>query len=110
MYSKPPLSILNELELIPVYLALVRLSSCLVNQHIVCYTDNTQVLSNINTGVSINKFAMSLLRQIFWICVTRNLHLTACHIVGTDNVVADRLSRISRTDTIDISSLGLCCS
>ena len=101
---------INELELIPVYLAMLRMSSKVHDCHVVCYTDNTQVLSNINKGISTNKYAMSILRQVFLICVTRNIHLTARHIAGEDNVIADYLSRLHTAHSIELSKFQLCCS
>ena len=101
---------INELEIIPVLLAIQRISSNIANRHVVLYTDNTQVMSNINTGVSTNKFTMTILRQIFWVCVTNNIHLTARHVHGSRNVIADYLSRICMDQHVDLGYFNLCCS
>ena len=51
-----------------------------------------------------------LLREMFWISVQNNIHLTARHISGESNGCADYLSRIS--DDMDLSYMPefLCCS
>ena len=98
---------INELEMIPVWLALQRYAAQGKNTH----TDNNQVLSNINTGVSVNINKMILLREIFWLCVSHNLFVTARRISSVDNVVADKLSRLSLEDRINtLSVFCLCCS
>ena len=101
---------INYLELIPVYLAIMLLAPTCRDRHIVCYTDNTQVVAMINKGTSANDSAMILLRELFWMCVIFNLYITARHIPGKLNVCADYISRIS-TD-MDLSGFpsSLCCS
>ena len=54
-------------------------------------TDNTQVVSALNKGTSVNANTTSLLRDIFWICVMYNIYLFARHIPGVDNVIPDML-------------------
>ena len=102
---------INVLELIPIWLALIRMGEVWTNLHVVCRTDNTQVMQCINKGVSTNSDAMVLLRQIFWLCVYHNIHLTSRHIRGIDNVLADQLSRLhSASDESVLIEFHLCCS
>ena len=109
--TEVPIKNINVLELIPVFLALKRLGPCWRNLHVVCRTDNTQVMHCVNKGVSKNVEAMVLLRNIFWLCVEFNIHLTARHVRGIDNTIADTLSRISLDDELGVlHSLYLCCS
>ena len=106
----PPDAHINYLELIPVYIGILLYSAMYPNTHILCYSDNTQVVSMINRGTSANPHAMTLLRHIFWICVEANIHLTARHIPGKSNVTADYISRV--TDNIAMANFPahLCCS
>lgn len=102
---------INLLELIPIYLALVRLSLNCVNRHFICVTDNTQVRTMVNKGVSSNQSCMYLLRKIFWTCVQINSYVTARHICGMQNVCADMLSRLSKdSNGVVFSRYHLCCS
>ena len=102
---------INVLELLPVYLGLQRSAPKWVGLHIVCRTDNTQVMYCLNKGVSTNKEAMALLREIFWLCVSHDIHLTSRHISGMDNTVADWLSRITTESSISkLREFRLCCS
>ena len=101
---------INYLELIPVYVGLLRLAQTNQNQHLLCYSDNTQVVSMINKGTSVNPLAMELLREIFWITVQCNIHLTARHVPGVSNVTADYISRISNDMYLLQFPSYLCCS
>ena len=49
---------INYLELIPVYIGILRLAPLWRNHHMLCYSDNTQVVSMINRGTSANSSAM----------------------------------------------------
>ena len=102
---------INVLELIPIWLGLLRFGPSLENTHLVCRTDNTQVMHCINKGVSSNRDAMSLLRKIFWLCIQYNIHVTARHIPGVENITADWLSRL-RLDASrsTLQCYNLCCS
>ena len=102
---------INVLELFPILLAVRLMGHLWVNQHVVCFSDNTQVVSCINRGTSINPHCMSMLREIFWYSAMYNFHLTSRHVKGVDNYIPDLLSRIqSRGNIYDISNLPLCCS
>ena len=102
---------INVLEMIPVILAVHRYEDSLKDVHLVVYTDNNQVLSNINTGISRNDTTMEMLRHLFWLCVKYNIHITARRISSVDNVVADRLSRVCASDLSSvINDFYLCCS
>lgn len=101
---------INVLELIPVLQMIKRNSGLWRNRLVRCYTDNTQVVTAINTGRSSNSNSMDMLRDIFWDSVINNYHLVSSHISGINNASPDLLSRLP----IDSSSaclmdLGLCC-
>ena len=102
---------INVLELFPVLLATREWGHFWSNQHIVCYSDNTQVVSCINRGTSTNLHCMSMLREIFWYSALLNFHITCRHVRGVDNYLPDLLSRIHvSADLSNISCFGLCCS
>ena len=106
-----PANNINFLELVPIWLALIRFNYDWRNCHVLCMSDNTQVVSMIKAGHSINTDCMILLRRIFWICVTNNIHLTAVHISGHSNIIPDMLSRVSCNGSLShVMAYPICCS
>ena len=103
----PDVSKIYYLELIPVHVGLLRLAPSCRDHHLLCYMDNTQVICTINKGTSVNSHAMELLREIFW---DSDIHLTAKHIRGSSNVIADYLSRLSSNISLSNFPACLCCS
>lgn len=63
----------------------------------------------LNTGVSANKVAMSILREIFWLSAVYNFYLTGRHIRGTHNYQNDKLSRVFSRNIIQESLLPFMC-
>ena len=100
---------INYLELVAIYLAVQRFAESWTDQHVVCYTDNTQAMSAINRGTSVSKDSMGVIRQIFWICAHNNIYLSARHVSGETNLLADWLSRASIRGVVGINDLPLCC-
>lgn len=102
---------INVLELIPIWLSLIRWGHTWRDLHAVCFTDNTSVMCMVNKGFSVNKKCMVLLRDIFWRCAINNIHLTARHVPGNVNLIADSLSRVKFTQDLSIlDHFLLCCS
>lgn len=102
---------INVLELIPVWLSLRRCGGNWRDSHVVCYTDNSSVKYMVNKGSSTNELCMVLLRDTFWLCAVNNIYLTARHIAGSSNVLADLLSRIIFTNDLTfMEQFSLCCS
>ena len=101
---------INVLELVPVWLAVKKFSNIWENLHVVCYVDNTQVVSMINKGISKSVVAMDMLRSIFWICAKSNIYLTARHISSSDNLICDYLSRLTLLTPASSFPKFLCCS
>lgn len=98
---------INVLELVPIWLGLKRSVHNWRDKHVVCYTDSSSVKSMINKGCSSIQECMILLRDIFWMCAINNVHLTARHIPGVDNV----LSHIFYSNNLDfLCEFSLCCS
>lgn len=101
---------MNFWEMIPVWLAILRYAHVFPNMHIVCFSDNQQVVYAINKGYSENKSSMSLIRSIFWECAYHNVYLTARYIKGLNNEVPDTLSRLSDPFYVNkFSGYLLCC-
>jgi hypothetical protein len=98
---------INVQELYPLVEALWRWGPQWRNCKILCMSDNTQVVTGINSGKSDNLIAMSLLRRIFWLCVLHNCHVVSMHIPGKLNIEADALSRL--LDDKAQVPLGFCC-
>ena len=96
---------INVLELIPILIAARRCGHKWRNQHVICFTDNTQIGSCVNRGTSFNSHSMALLRELFWLCATHNFYITARHIHSIDNMLPDLLSRIHASG--DLTYIGL---
>ena len=61
---------INVLELFSLLLAVREFSHLWSNQHVVWFTDNTQVVAGINKGTSSTVHCMSMLPEIFWYSVS----------------------------------------
>ena len=57
------------------------------------YTDNAAVVHVWRRGSSRDPQMLRLLRELFFFCARRNLHLSFAHVPGDSNDVADSLSR-----------------
>ena len=106
----PDCSNTNFLELVPIKLALDRYASLWSDEHVVVFTDNTQVLCMINKGISANDDCMSYIREMFWTTALNNIYLTARHIPGHLNFLPDLLSRVQDDNSLeDLTDFNLCC-
>lgn len=97
------------LELIPVWLCVKTHAREWANQHIVCFSDNSQVIYMLNKGTSLSPLAMVFIRSIFWYSAIFNFHITGRYIRGIDNVVVDCLSRVYAKGLHVLRPLNLCC-
>ncbi|MCP3662473.1 MAG: hypothetical protein GY696_08270 [Gammaproteobacteria bacterium] len=86
---------INYLELLAILLSARRWGPYWRDCRVRVFSDNTQAVANINRGVAKNPLSMALLRELFWISVQNNFHITTCHIPGADNPLPDALSRLS---------------
>ena len=108
--SVPDQTNINYLELIPVLQALHRKSDQWSDSHVIVFSDNTQVVSMVNKGISSNTVCMHCIREMFWIAARHNIYLTARHIPGSLNTLPDLLSRIGESNSLEcLISYGLCC-
>lgn len=86
---------INFRELVPVWQAVCRFAPAYRDSHLVLFSDNTQVVAMLNSGKISNVSCMCFLREIFWLCVFLDVYLTARHLPGKFNTVADSLSRVN---------------
>ena len=93
---------INLLELWPILVSVWRWGRAWTGCKVRFKSDNTQVVTMINTGRSRSICCMAWLRELFWLCFIYDLHLTAEYISTHDNIIADYLSRIT-----DIRASGL---
>ena len=104
--ENPPTEIyddhINEQELWPVLVGLKRWGNLSRNSIINVITDNTQVLSVLNSGRSQNATAMEWAREMFWSCCFYNIELKASWIPGADNLIPDCLSRLNNPDCVEV--------
>ena len=85
---------INIQELYPILMAIQRWGHKWRDKKVLCFSDNSHVVSALNKGKSVNSHAMGFLRQLFWLTALYNCHLVAIHIPGRQNVIADALSRV----------------
>lgn len=86
---------INYLELFPVLAAARCWGHEWCNKHIVVRSDNTSVVSYVNKGTAKHPAAMDMLRELFWLSVKYNFHITSKHLRGLDNTISDYLSRLA---------------
>ena len=89
---------INYLELLAVHKALRSFERQLQGHHVQVTSDNTTVVFYINKqgGTRSRKLANLTLHIWEW-CIRREITLTAIHIAGTSNTLADQLSRTMST-------------
>ena len=101
---------INYLELMPVVAALRRYAPHWKDLHAIIFSDNTQVVSMINKGVSANADCMDHIREMFWITAGNNIYLTARHIPGFLNILPDMLSHVYHNNSLEfLQGFDLCC-
>ena len=117
-YAAPPDSYddtmdINLLELWPIVVAAGKWGHLWRNAKVRVFTDNTQVMSVINTGRSRSARCMAWVRELFWISFLYNFHMVASRVSYKENVVPDFLSRFfdpKRSATIPrFLTWDLCC-
>ena len=85
---------INSLELRAVFLALQSLESHVLGRSILVRSDNTTVVAYINHQGGTHSPSLCRLALDLWHwCLQRQIHLSASHIPGEDNLLADFLSR-----------------
>ena len=86
---------INYLELLAAFFALQCFHSSLSGKHVKIMIDNTSAVAQINNmGTCHSEECNSLVLQIWEFCISHNIPwLTAAHIPGSSNVIADGESR-----------------
>ena len=73
-------SIISHHELWPILIICKRLAHQLRGKHVCVFTDNQAVQNMVNPGRSKDVYAMSMLREIFWISFVYNFTLTSKYV------------------------------
>lgn len=91
---------INYLELLALHLGLRSYCKGLHDTHIRAYLDNTTAIAVINhMGTSHSPQSNTLGKTIWEWCIARNIWLSAAHIPGVDNTIADSESRSTNIHT-----------
>ena len=85
---------INLKELAAIVLAAEHWCMAWQNKRVLVICDNSTSVSCINRGTSRSPLLMKYLRYMFWLSVVYNFRLTAMHVPGVDNVLADKISRL----------------
>jgi len=90
---------INWLELKASWLCLLSFASHTNNVHISMKLDNTCAITYINAQGGVIKSLDKLANELWLWCKQRNIWLTASHIPGSQNTVADKKSRVFHNNT-----------
>ena len=85
---------INVKELMAIVVAARHWCHLCTNKHVLVMSDNSTTVAGVNRGSSRSPVIMKYLRYMFWLSAVYNFRLTAMHIPGTDNVLADKISRL----------------
>ena len=80
-------------ELLPILIASAIWGTYWKGHRVQAFCDNTAAVAAINNRTSKDRHMMHMLRCLFFIEAYHQFQLTACHISGTSNKLADNLSR-----------------
>ncbi|KAI8516940.1 hypothetical protein Bbelb_055210 [Branchiostoma belcheri] len=88
---------INEKELFTILLAARRWGLLWTNKRVTVYTDSDSSACALNKGTPPppSPSFMQHIRELFWISATNNFLMTARHVKGTENTLADALSRLT---------------
>jgi hypothetical protein len=85
---------INLLELWAVFKGLQQLCHAVINRRVLVKSDNSTVVSYINKQGGTKSPSLCLhTRKLWYWCIDRGVMLTAIHIPGVENILADNLSR-----------------
>ena len=90
---------INYLELLAAFYALKSFKGELSNKHVRLMIDNTTVVSCVaHMGTSHSVLCNRITKTIWEWCIMHNIWLSAAHVPGKQNVLADKESRTLRYD------------
>ncbi len=92
---------INDKECFGVFIAALRWGHLWQNCHIVVESDNSTTVAAINSGSCRSKNIMHMLRKLFGISARFNFHITAKHVPGILNTLADAGSRLNLTPLVE---------
>ena len=84
---------INFKKVLAIYFAALRWAYCWSNKHII-NTDSKAAVHIINKGSMFNPIVMDAVHHMFWLSALFNFKLTARHISGQCNIIADAISHI----------------
>jgi len=91
---------INELELLGAFFALKSFTKSVEDIHVRLFLDNTSAVSCINKMGSSKSGKLNSIGKELWMwCIDRHIWLSAAHIPGKQNIVADSESRHINVDT-----------
>ena len=85
---------INHKETLAIILAAKRWCASWTNTHVIIQTDNQAAAHIINNGSTSHPIIMQELRSLFWLSARHNFRITAEYLPGTQNEVADAISRL----------------
>ena len=91
---------INYKEAFAIYVAARRWAPLWANHHVIIRSDNEAAVAMINKGSTRNTTVMAWLRHLFWLSAVHNFRITAIHIPGENNIVADRISRLHNVSSL----------
>ena len=83
---------INHKEVLAVVAAAERWGHCWSNKHVIIYSDSTTAI--VNKGTTHSPIVMPYLCRLFWLSAIYNFRITARHVPGKENVIADPISRL----------------
>ena len=99
---------INVLELKAVFFGLKSLCNEFQDGHIRVRIDNTTAVAYVNNMGGVKSIQCDLVAQEIWNwCCSRRIWISAEHIPGSENSVADRKSRVFKDDTEWMLSVGV---
>lgn len=90
---------INSLELKGILLGLQSLCKDRTGSHIRLHSNNATAVACINRCGSMRPTLQALTEQIFEWAASRGISLSAAHVQGVSNVIADMESRVSKMDS-----------
>lgn len=90
-------------ELYPIVVAAMLWGEQWSNRRILFFCDNSATVTIIKKGRSPVSSIMNLMRHLTWLAAKHNFYVTAEHVPGTHNVLADALSRLQVTKFLKLA-------
>ena len=98
--DKEKLQHINVLELQAVFFALKVFCKEITNAHVKVFSDNTTTVTYINNMDGSHSLHCNALTRDMWLwCIVKGIWLSAAHLPGSQNIQADRASRIFHDQT-----------